>query len=330
MKIVYMGTPSFAVPALRALFENGQEIGYVVTKPDMQRDRGKKIKASPIKETAIELGLNILQPEKIKGNEEFIELLKGYAPDLIVVAAYGKIIPPEILEIPRCGCINIHGSVLPRWRGAAPIQRAVMNGDKTTGISLMYMAEGLDTGDVIEVSETQIGKKTSLDLHDELSKMGAELLIKNLKDIETGKANRKKQDDTLATHANMLSKKDGELDFSKNVHLLECEIRGLAPWPGAYTHINGDLLKIWEADEITIDMWNAEVDDKRLIGNKINEKDAKIQKNGAIVGITKDGIAIKTGDGILLAKEIQVAGKKKMRVEDYIRGHKIEIGTVLG
>ncbi len=330
MKIVYMGTPDFAVPALRALFEDGQEIGYVVTKPDMQRDRGKKIKASPIKEIAEQLGLNILQPEKIKNNKDFIKKLKEYAPDLIVVAAYGKIIPPEILEIPRCGCINIHGSILPRWRGAAPIQRAVMSGDKTTGISLMYMAEGLDTGDVIEVAETEIGKKTSLDLHNELSQMGAELLIKNLKDIESGKANRKKQDDSLATYANMLSKKDGELDFSKSAHLLECEIRGLAPWPGAYTYKNGELFKIWTADDITADEWNAKVDDKIFIGNNMQANTLKEQKNGTVLGLSKDAIAIKTGEGILLAKEVQAAGKKKMRVEDYIRGHKIEIGTVLG
>lgn len=330
MKIVYMGTPDFAVPALRALFEDGQEIGYVVTKPDMQRDRGKKIKASPIKEIAEQLGLNILQPEKIKNNKDFIKKLKEYAPDLIVVAAYGKIIPPEILEIPRCGCINIHGSILPRWRGAAPIQRAVMSGDETTGISLMYMAEGLDTGDVIEVAETQIGKKTSLDLHNELSQMGAELLIKNLKDIESGKANRKKQDDSLATYANMLSKKDGELDFSMSAHLLECEIRGLAPWPGAYTYKNGELFKIWAADDIAADEWNAKVDDKIFIGNNMQANTLKEQKNGTVLGVSKDAIAIKTGEGILLAKEVQAAGKKKMRVEDYIRGHKIEIGTVLG
>ena len=310
MKIVYMGTPDFAVPALEALANSNHEVGYVVSQPDAARDRGKKLKPTAVKAKAMEHGLTVLQPEKIKGNQEFADILKSYDPDLIVVAAYGKIIPKEILEIPRCGCVNIHGSILPKWRGAAPIQRAIMAGDETTGVTLMYMAEGLDTGDMIAKAYTNVEKKTSGELHDELARLGAKLLMENLDSIDNGSIKAEKQDDRLSCYAPMLSKKEGLLDFTKSAELLECEIRGLDPWPGAYTYMNSELFKIWRAD--------------------IKKGTGEGTKPGQILKADEDGIDIATGEGILIAKVIQVPGKKRMSVNEYMRGNKIEIGTILG
>lgn len=314
MKIIYMGTPDFAVPALKALYEAGQEIGYVISQPDAARDRGKKLKPTAVKAAAEDMGLTVLQPEKIKGNDEFLETIRNYAPDLIVVAAYGKIIPKEILELPRCGCVNIHGSILPRWRGAAPIQRAVMEGDEKTGVTLMYMAEGLDTGDMIDKAYTDIGKKTSGELHDELAEMGAKLLVSKLEDFDKEKITAEPQDEKLSCYAPMLSKKEGMIDFDKSAEKIECEIRGLDPWPGAFTYMNGELFKIWKAER----------------GNAIGNEAYDAYKNGTVVEVDETGISIKTGDGILIANVIQVPGKKRMSVKDYMRGNKIEIGTILG
>lgn len=230
MKIVYMGTPEFAVYPLEKLIGSSHEVGYVVCQPDMAKGRGKKVKFSPVKEVALKNQIKVLQPEKIKNNEEFINELRQYNPDLIVVAAYGKILPREILMLPRLGCINIHASILPRWRGAAPIQRAIMAGDEETGVSLMQMSEGLDTGDVIAKSCTEIGKKNGADLHRELSIIGGNLLIDNLDDIMNNTVNIEKQDESKVTYADMLSKSDGLLDFFKDAKnwndRLEVCIRG--------------------------------------------------------------------------------------------------------
>lgn len=309
MKIVYMGTPDFAVPALDMLLKSDYEVGYVVSQPDKARDRGKKIKPTPVKEKAMEFDVPVLQPERIKENKEFEEILVEYAPDLIVVAAYGKIIPKNILDIPKYGCVNIHGSILPRWRGAAPVQRAIMEGDEETGVTLMYMAEGLDTGDMIDKVSVPIEKKTSEELLYEISVKGAELLMKKLPDFEKDLIIAEKQDDELACYAPVLSKKEGLMDFSKAAWKLECEIRGLNPWPGAFTYMNGEIFKIW----------SAEVLDK--------EGDGEV---GTIINADKDGIDIVTGKGTLRATVIQVPGKKRMDVKDYIRGHKIEKGIKLG
>ena len=309
MKIVYMGTPDFAVPALDMLLKSEHKVGYVVSQPDRARDRGKKIKPTPVKEKAMEYDVPVLQPEKIKENQEFEDTLKKYAPDLVVVAAYGKIIPKNILDIPKYGCVNIHGSILPRWRGAAPIQRAIMEGDKETGVTLMYMGEGLDTGDMIDKVYVSTEDKTSEDLHDELSIKGAELLMKRIDDFETGNINAEKQDDALTCYAPVLSKKEGLMNFEKPAWKLECEIRGLDPWPGAFTYMNGEIFKIWKATVI----------DKKPQGQV-----------GSIIAADENGIDIVTGDGILRATVIQVPGKKRMNVKDYIRGHKIQEGTILG
>lgn len=309
MKIVYMGTPDFAVPALDMLLKSEHEVGYVVSQPDKARDRGKKIKPSPVKEKAMEFNVPVLQPEKVKENQEFENILKEYAPDLIVVAAYGKIIPKNILDIPKYGCVNIHGSILPRWRGAAPVQRAIMEGDKETGVTLMYMAEGLDTGDMIDKVYVSTENKTSEELLEEISVKGAELLIKRLPDFEEGTIIAEKQDDALSCYAPVLSKKEGIMDFSKPAWKLECEIRGLNPWPGAFTYMNGEIFKIWGATVL----------DEESEG-----------ETGTVINAGQDGIDIVTGKGILRATVIQVPGKKRMNVRDYIRGHKIEKGTKLG
>lgn len=309
MKIVYMGTPDFAVPALTALAEAGHEIGYVVTQPDAVRDRGKKVKMTPVKEIALKLGLNVLQPEKIKKDAEFFAVLSAYEPDLIAVAAYGQILPKELLDLPKLGCVNIHGSLLPRFRGAAPIQRAILEGDEETGITLMYMEEGLDTGAMLAKRSTPIGKKNGQQLHDELALMGAQLLVETLPALAAGEIKPEPQDDAESTYAPMIAKRDGEIDFSWSPERIERLIRAFDPWPGAFTSYQGKLLKIWQAE---------------VSGA------ACAQPAGTIVGITEDGIEISAGGGTLIAQVIQLPGKKRVAVRDYLKGNSIEKGSVLG
>lgn len=309
MKIVFMGTPSFAVPTLESLAKSKHEVGYVFTQPDKAKDRGKKIQYTEVKEKALELNIPIVQPEKVRGNQEVFELLDNYRPDLIVVAAYGQILPKEILNIPRLGCVNIHGSLLPKYRGAAPIQRAIIEGEEKTGITLMQMAEGLDTGDILAASETEIGRKTFLELHNELSLMGARLLMDCLQDIEEGLIKPIKQDDAKATYAHMLFKKDGLIDFSCNTEAIERQVRGLNPSPGTYTLYKGEPLKIFHVE----------------LTGRDNLKEA-----GTITDVSKRGIEVSAGGGTLLITEIQAPNKRRMSVEDFIKGHKIELFTKLG
>ena len=309
MKIVYMGTPDFAVPALEALSAAGHEIGYVVTQPDAVRDRGKKVKMTAVKEKALELGLSVLQPERVKKDEGFFRQIEAYGPDLIAVAAYGQILPKEILDLPRLGCVNIHGSLLPRFRGAAPIQRAILEGDEETGITIMYMEEGLDTGAMLAKRSIPIDRKNGAQLHDELAEIGAKLLIETLPKLEAGELQGEKQVDEDSTYAPMISKKDGEIDFSKSPQQIERLIRAFDPWPGAFTTLNGKLLKIWQADV--------------LAGENAAAP-------GTITGVTDEGIEISAGGGTLLAKTIQLPGKKRVAVQDYLKGNSIEKGTVLG
>lgn len=309
MKIIYMGTPEFAVPPLQRLCETGYQVELVVTQPDKARDRGKKVQSPPVKEYALEQGLTVLQPERIKGNEEFIAQIKKIDPDLIVVAAYGKLLPPELLQIPRLGCINIHASLLPKYRGSAPIHRCIIEGEATTGITLMYMEEGLDTGDMIAVKSTEIGKKTTAQLHDELSQMGAELLITNLPSIEKGINSRTKQDDSQATYAPMIFKQDCLVDFSKTPEEVERLIRGLNSWPGAYTIYQGEPMKLWQAEAL--------------------DETAK-EPDGTVIGVSDEGIKVAAGGRGLLLQRIQMPGKKAMYVSEYLRGNKIAIGEKLG
>lgn len=306
MKIVYMGTPEFAVPSLEALYQAGHEICFVVTQPDAVRDRGKKVKFSPVKEKAIALGIEVLQPERVKGDEEFAEKLRNTDCDVIAVAAYGQILPKEVLDIPRYGCINVHGSLLPRFRGAAPIQRAILEGDEETGITIMYMEEGLDTGDMLARESTKIGRKNSQQLHDELAEMGAGLLVKTLSEINHIKG--EKQDDEKSTYAPVISKQEGHVDFSKSPEEIERKIRAFDPWPGSYAYMGDKLIKFWKAEVL----------------NKNSESE-----NGTVIAAGKEGLDVAAGGGILRITEIQLAGKKRVMVKEYLKGNLIEIGTVL-
>lgn len=307
MKIVYMGTPDFAVPALEKLYNEGYEIPFVVTQPDAVRDRGKKVKYSPVKEKALELGLQVLQPARVKTDREFIETLKAAEPDLIAVAAYGQILPKEVLDIPALGCVNIHGSLLPRFRGAAPIQRAIIAGDQETGITIMYMEEGLDTGDMLAKSSTPIGRKTGQQLHDELAQMGAELLIKTIPGL--GRIDGEKQNDDESTYAPMISKKEGHIDFSAKPEEIERIIRAFDPWPGAYAYYGDRMMKLWKAE---------------VAGRGTDAAD------GSVLKADEEGIDIAAGGEVLRVTQIQMPGKKRVAVKEYLKGNSIEIGTVLG
>ena len=309
MRIVFMGTPDFAVPTLEALCEAGHEILLVITQPDKSKDRGKKVKPGPVKEAALARGLSVAQPEKVKGNPELVRQLRELAPDAIVVVAYGKILPKEILDIPPLGCINVHGSLLPRFRGAAPVQWAVIEGDEFTGITIMYMEEGMDTGDMLSKAKTPTAGKTAGELSDELSRMGAELLVKTLKDLEEGTVVPEPQDDSLATYAPMIFKKDGLLDFTKPAAVLERRCLGLYPWPGTYTYLAGDLFKVWQC--------------------RAEEGETK-EVPGTILSASDEGILVAAGEGILRLLEVQIPGKRRMACGDFLRGKKIETGTRLG
>ena len=308
MKVVFMGTPEFAVPTLQALIDHHQ-VAAVVTQPDRQRGRGKKVQFSPVKEKAAEYKIPVLQPEKAR-DEEFIQELETIAPDVIVVVAYGQILPERILNLPKYGCINVHGSLLPKYRGAAPIQWAVLNGEEKTGITTMYMEKGLDTGDMIDKAEVVLDpKETAGSLHDKLMNLGADLLLETLDKLEKGTIVRTKQDDSQSCYAKMLSKEMGRMDFSRSAKELEQWIRGMNPWPSAYTTMNGKTLKIWDADVVSYE------------GS---------EGPGTVVKVTKDTIIVAAGEGALALKEIQLAGKKRMPVQACLLGSSVETGIRLG
>jgi len=307
MKIVFMGTPDFARESLEAVYNNGHEILAVVTNPDKPKGRGMKMVASPVKGFAMEKGLKIYQPEKVRKNEEFINEIKTLNPDVICVVAYGKILPQEILDIPEKGSINVHGSLLPQYRGAAPIQWAVLNGDKITGITTMYMGAGMDTGDMILKQEVEIGEdETTGELWGRLSKIGAELLVETLKQIEAGTAPRIPQGDDF-TMAPMLDKEMAKIDWeNKTAKEIKNLVRGLNPIMGAYTFLNGKKIKFWKVD----------------LAEGIEENQEL--KNGTVIkSDKKDGIYIKTKEGVLKVIEIQGENAKRMSIQDYLRGNSI-------
>ena len=311
LNVLFMGTPDFAEESLEAVYNAGYNILGVVTNPDKPKGRGMKLVASPVKEFAVEKELKIYQPQKVKNNPEFIEKIKELNPDVICVVAYGKILPKEILDIPRCGCINVHGSLLPKYRGAAPIQWAVLNGDRETGITTMYMNEGMDTGDIILKQKVNIGEdETTGELWDELSKIGGELLVKTLEQIEKGNAPREKQGEDF-TMAPMLNKEMAKIDWeNKTAQEIKNLVRGLNPIMGAYTFLNGKKIKFWKVD----------------IAKDIKvEEDKKINKNGTvIISDQKCGLFIKTKEGILKVLEIQGENAKRMNIGDFLRGTQIK------
>lgn len=312
LNILFMGTPDFARDSLEAVYNAGYNILGVVTNPDRPKGRGMKLVASPVKEFALEKNLEIFQPEKVRKNEEFINQIKALNPDVICVVAYGKILPKEILDIPRLGCINVHGSLLPKYRGAAPIQWAVLNGDKTTGVTTMYMDVGMDTGDMILKQVIEIGEnETTGELWDRLSKIGGKLLVETLKQIENGTAPREKQGDDFSV-APMLSKDMAKIDWeNKTAQEIKNLVRGLNPIMGAYTFLNGSKIKFWK------------VDIAKNIG--YDEENIKMFRNGTVlVSDQRDGLFIKTKQGILSVLEIQGENAKRMSIGDFLRGNKIE------
>ena len=312
MNIVFMGTPDFAQESLKALYEAGHDIKLVVTNPDRPKGRGMKMIASPVKEYAIEKGLKVAQPEKVRNNMEFIKMVKDIEPEVICVVAYGKILPKEILEIPTKGSINVHGSLLPKYRGAAPIQWAILNGDKTTGITTMYMDEGMDTGDMILKQEVKIDEnETTGELWKRLSITGAELLVETLKQIEEGTAPREKQGDDF-TIAPMLDKSMAKINWNEQTaEQIKNLVRGLNPIMGAYAIYNGKKYKFWKVD----------IERKE----KLPEDASKILKNGVVLASnSKDGLYIKTKSGILKVLEIQGENAKRMNIHDFLRGTSIE------
>ena len=312
MKIVFMGTPDFAEKSLEAVYNAGYEIIGVVTNPDRPKGRGMKLEASPVKKYAESKNLKIYQPEKIRKNEEFIEEIRQLKPDVICVVAYGKILPKEILEIPKFGCINVHGSLLPQYRGAAPIQWAVLNGDKITGVTTMYMDAGMDTGDMILKKETPISDdETTGELWARLSEIGAVLLVETLQKIEDGTAPRIQQGDEFSI-APMLDKEIAKIDWDNKTAIeIKNLVRGLNPIMGTYSFLNDRKIKFWKVDVVSDNFFENE-------------------KNGTVVKAdSKDGLYIKAKDGLIKVIEIQGENAKKMSIQDFLRGNKIEVGSVM-
>lgn len=308
MKAVFMGTPEFASVILKALCESDHEVELVVTQPDRARDRGKKIQITPVKETALSYGIPVIQPEKIKTDERTIEILEKTDPDIIVVAAYGQILPQRVLDIPRFGCVNVHASLLPELRGASPIQKAIARGDEKSGVTIMKMAAGLDTGDIITQEETDISGLTGGQLHDILADMGAGLLVKTLSLIEEGRAVYRPQDENKATYAGLISKKDGKIDFTRPPEEVERMIRAYDPWPGSFCFMGDETIKIWKAHVI----------------------DRPAQRpSGEILAVSENSIEISCGGKVLAADEIQAPGKKRLRTDEYIRGRSVKPGDIL-
>lgn len=310
MNIVFMGTPDFAVPTLQMLIDQKYNIQAVVTQPDKPKGRGKKEAMPPVKELALKYGIPVLQPERIKGDEEFYNHIKSLNPDLIVVVAFGQILPENILNIPRLGCVNIHGSLLPKLRGAAPIQWAVINQETVTGVTIMYMDKGMDTGDMLLKKEIPIeADETYYSLHEKMKEVGAKALLEAMPAIEAGGISREKQNDEEATYAPMISKELGHIDWTKDAQSIDALIRGLDPWPVAFTYYKGNMMKIWKASVYAGD----------------TEK-----LPGTVFEVNKNGVLVQTGKGLLLVEEIQFANKKRMPVCEYIKGNKIEPDDLLG
>ena len=308
MKAVFMGTPDFSVPVLDALVKAGHEVLAVVTQTDKPKGRGKEMQPTPVKEAALKHNIPVYQPLKVR-EEEFVEKLKEMNPEVIVVVAYGQVLPKSILDIPKYGCINVHASLLPKYRGAAPIQRVVLDGEKVTGVTTMYMEEGLDTGDMLLKEEITLDEKETYgSLHDRLKELGGPIAVKTLKALEGGTAVRIKQNDEEANYAKMIKKSMGKIDFNDEAVVIERLIRGMNPWPSAYTSFNGKTLKIWGADVI----------EKEYDGVP-----------GEIVEIDKDSFVIKTGKGALKILSLQLEGKKRMDTDAFLRGVKIEKGVIL-
>lgn len=322
MRTVFMGTPDFSVGTLEAIAAAGHEIVGVVTQPDKQKGRGKQVQPTPVKEAALRLGLPVLQPVKVR-DPEFVEKLKELNPEVIVVVAFGQLIPQTILDLPKYGCINVHASLLPAYRGAAPIQWAVINGETQSGVTIMRMDAGLDTGDMLTKTVVPLSaEETAGSLFEKLSEAGAQLLVETLKGLENGTVIPEKQPEESTTeYARMIKKEDGNIDWTQNAEKIERLIRGMNPWPSAYTKLNGKTVKIWKARVVALiggDLFSA------LPGQD------PVRHAGEIWAADESGIHVRTGNGILVVEELQMEGKKRMTVQDFLRGHKIDPGSRFG
>lgn len=317
LNILFMGTPDFAEESLKSIDKAGFNILGVVTNPDKPKGRGMKMVSSPVKEYALEKNIPVYQPIKVRNNPEFIEEVRKMNPDVICVVAYGKILPEELLKIPKLGCINVHGSLLPKYRGAAPIQWAVINGDKKTGITTMYMDVGMDTGDMILKKEVDIGgNETTGELWDRLAKIGGELLVETLNKIEDGTAPREKQGENF-TMAPMLNKEMSKIDWDNQSAIqIKNLVRGLNPIMGAYCYLNDKKIKFWKVD--VVNKFESEIKD-------IN----KLENGTVLIADPKEGLFIKTKEGILEVLEIQGENAKKMPIGDFLRGNKCPKEIVL-
>ena len=310
MKVVFMGTPDFAVGTLEAIVGAGHEVAAVVTQPDKPKGRGGVMAMSPVKECALRHGLTVLQPLKAR-NPEFIEEIKAINPDVIVVVAFGQIIPSEIIHMPKYGCINVHASLLPKYRGASPIQWTVLDGCEYSGVTTMLMDEGIDTGDILETATVKLDEReTGGSLFDRLSLVGAKLLVETLDKAEAGQLHPVKQDDSQSSYVRMIDKSFGLMDFTQPVEVLERRVRALNPWPSAFTHMDEKLLKIWDA-------------------TVIQDNNVKAGDYGKVKTDGKTCFMVACDGGYLSVNELQLEGKKRMKVEDFLRGYSIKEGTVL-
>ena len=308
MKVIFAGTPDFAAAALKAIAAAGFEIPLVLTQPDRPKGRGMQLTASPVKQAALELGLTVAQPEKLRNNAEALQMLKDTGADVMVVAAYGLILPQDVLDTPKHGCLNIHASLLPRWRGAAPIQRAIEAGDAETGVCIMQMDIGLDTGDVVSENRYAIQPTdTANEVHDALMGLGAEAIVADLQRLQAeGRLNAVKQPEEGVTYAQKLSKEEARIDWNQSAHIIERKIRAFNPVPAAWIEYQGKPMKIWRAEVV-----------------------AKQGKAGEVLSCTSDGLLVACGENALNITELQPSGSKRMSIQAFATGRTIEVGTVL-
>jgi len=306
-RIIFFGTPSFAIPTLKRLLQETDEVVAVVTQPDREKGRGRKVVPSPVKEFALQHNLVVFQPKKVN-DESFYENLRTLQPDLIIVVAYGQILPKSILDIPRHGAINVHASLLPKYRGASPIAWAILKGEKKTGVTTIKMDEGMDTGDILLQKEIILGERETFEtLHDRLALLGEEVLMETLERMERGDLTPIPQDHSEATFAPPFKKEDGRIDWKKEAGEIDRQIRALNPWPGTYTEWKGRLLKIFSGE----------------VRQRMSKGEA-----GRVVWVGADFIEVETGNGSLLIKEVQLEGKRRMSVKEFLSGHSIPVGTV--
>ncbi len=308
MKIIFMGTPDFSVPILEALLQAGHNVVLAVTQPDQPKGRGKAVQFSAVKTAAAAHQIPVYQPKRIR-EPECVSYLKTFEADIMVVAAFGQILSEDILTMPRYGCVNVHASLLPKYRGASPIQWAVLNGDKISGVTTMQMDAGIDTGDILEKTEIVLDEdETGGSLFDKLSDAGAKLCVQTIAHIQDGTVTRTKQEEAQATHVGMITKQMGKVDWTKSAAEIERQIRGLDPWPGTYTSLHGKTLKLWKAAVL---------------------EGGDSAQAGQIVYADKQQLVIQTGEGRLSLLEVQLEGKKRMRIDAFLRGHQIEPGQQL-